>query len=87
MPRELDTPLAHAWKAQGLNGEQVADGTGISVTYLYEIARGDKNPSMKTAIRLSQFLKRPLQELFPHLFLPTGTHLAELRDSKHAATG
>lgn len=68
MPKELKAPLALAWKSEGLTGEELANKAGISTTFLYEIARGDKNPSMKTAIKISRILGRPLQELFPHLF-------------------
>jgi len=71
MPRELDTPIAHAYRAVGMNAEEVAEQLGISPTYMYEIARQSKLPSVRLLGDLCRVLRKTPQELLPDIFLPT----------------
>jgi len=68
MPRRLESPLARAWRAKGLNATRVAEELGLSPTHVYDIAAGRKRPSTKLLAELCQFFDMQPQELFPELF-------------------
>jgi len=49
----LGQAVREARKAQGLTQKQVAERTGIHVTYISDIERGARNPSWKTIASLA----------------------------------
>lgn len=85
MPRNPKTALSRIWQKRGLTGAEVASSCGITETYLYEIARGAKNPSMDVAAALSELLQAPVEDLFPFAFSKRKAEL--LRNEQAAATG
>lgn len=51
--------LRKARKLSKLSARQVTERVGISMTFIYEIERGKKRPSLETVIKLSQLYKDP----------------------------
>lgn len=68
MARRLQSPLARAWRAKGMNAPQLAEKLGLSPTHVYDLAAGRRRPSAKVLAQLCQFFGMPPQELFPDLF-------------------
>lgn len=51
-------------KFKNISFKELADKTSISLTYIYELARGKKsNPSMETLLKLSEALEVSVSEL------------------------
>ena len=46
--------------AKGINPEDVARETGLSLGYIYKLRRGDQVPSMKTARKLCRAIGAPI---------------------------
>ena len=85
MPRYLTTPFALAYKAKGIKAEEVAKQLGLSRTYIFQIASGQRTPSLKTAARLSVLLDAPVQDLFPDIFLAAEQQKATVRKGSGVA--
>ena len=61
---EFGDHLRSLRKKAGLTQEEIADRTGIHVTYLSGVERGLRNPSIRNVRRLAQALRMPTKELF-----------------------
>lgn len=48
----------------GMTQEELADKSGIHVTYLSGVERGLRNPSIRNVRRLAQALELPTKQLF-----------------------
>lgn len=55
------------------NQTDVATELGIAQQYLSEIERQNKTPSAKLMNRISLYYGKPVQSLFPDVFLQTNT--------------
>lgn len=51
-------------KEKGLTQEEIAKNTGINRSYYGLIENGNRNPSLKIAIRIAGFLNVQLKEIF-----------------------
>ena len=51
-------------KEKGLTQEEIARNTGINRSYYGLIENGNRNPSLKVAIRIAGFLNVKLKEIF-----------------------
>lgn len=54
-------------KKQRLTHKAVASAAGISRSYYGHIENGIRNPSYKVASRIADFLKYPIEDLFPDM--------------------
>lgn len=56
--------------ARGVNRTQVdvANSIGISQKYLSKLELGQRNPSLKVALKLSRYYKIGIETLFPDIF-------------------
>ena len=52
---------------EDLNLMKMAEDTGISVSHLSRIFRGNRTPSLKMASRIADHLKCSLDNLFAHI--------------------
>lgn len=59
------TALALAIEASGHKPEYVAALSGVPIGSVQGYISGNHEPKVSAAIRLSRFLKRPIEELFP----------------------
>ena len=50
------TPFAKAMDDSGMKAEEIAYRTGVSVSYLYKLRRGEQRPSLDVAERLAGLL-------------------------------
>lgn len=50
--------------------QEIADNLGISQKYISKLERGQRNPSMKLACKISKYYGISLKRLFPDFFLP-----------------
>lgn len=50
-------------ESQGLSQEKLADLCGVHRTYIGGIERGERNPTLKTMIKISNALGVPLSEM------------------------
>ena len=53
-------------KAKGLTIEQLAEQLGLSATFLGDVERGDKAPSLQTIQKIITVLDVSADSLFPH---------------------
>lgn len=67
------------------NQADVAAELGIAQQYLSEIERQNKTPSAKLMNRMSLYYGRPVQSLFPDIFLQTNTTNRGIEDQKEAS--
>lgn len=49
-----------ARKAAGLNGQELASRIGMSQSYISEIERGNRNPSLPTLFKIAKTLDKPI---------------------------
>lgn len=63
--QKLGQRVRIARKAARLNGQQLAEMIGISQSYISEIERGNRNPSLPTLIRIAKALQRPISYFLP----------------------
>ena len=77
--RELKTTLGVAIKTErsvlGISQEQLAERAGLHRTYVSDVERGARNPSIATVERLAEALELPLSALFDR-----ASHGRESRD-------
>lgn len=50
-----------------------ASELGISQKYLSKLELGQRTPSLKVAIKISDYYKKSVEELFPDIFLQNNT--------------
>lgn len=55
--------IRRARTGQGWSQEELAEHADLDRSYLSAIERGERNPSVMTAVRISQALRVPLSEL------------------------
>lgn len=48
----------------------VAKKLGITQKYLSKLELGQRNPSIKVAVKISNYYNKPLKTLFPDIFCP-----------------
>lgn len=48
---------------KGLKQKFVAQGIGVTTTYLSQILNGSRNPSVEVAIKVARFLDVPLEKI------------------------
>lgn len=48
---------------KGLKQKFVAQGIGVTTTYLSQILNGSRNPSVEVAIKVARFLNVPLEKI------------------------
>lgn len=71
MAVSLDSsPIAQAWRELGLTAEEVSNALNVHRSFIYDVAKRIKNPSLETAADLCRVLKKQPHELFPDLFAP-----------------
>ncbi len=63
--KEFGTHLRKLRLKQGLTQEQLADKAGMHFTYIGQIERGVRNPSLVNLQKLAKALKVDSGELFP----------------------
>ena len=51
----------------GLSQEVLAERAGIHTTYVGQLERGEKNPTVDTVMKLSHGLDVPIEQMFVHL--------------------
>jgi transcriptional regulator with XRE-family HTH domain len=56
----------------GMTQEELADKSGIHVTYLSGVERGLRNPSIRNVRRLAQALELPTKQLFSFKDIASG---------------
>lgn len=85
--RPGDPPLTRRWKELKMTADEVAEEVGVHRSFVYDVARGVKRPSLKTAAKFSRVLRKPVQELFPDIFLPSDSTDSgtEVRTSHHSS--
>lgn len=59
----LGEAVRHARKEQRLSQEGLAGESGINLTYMGEIERGEKMPSLETLVKVARGLKLSASEL------------------------
>lgn len=62
---QLGQRVRFARKAARLNGQQLAKMIGMSQSYISEIERGNRNPSLPTLMRIAEVLERPISYFLP----------------------
>lgn len=60
----LTNRVRNVRKEQHLSQEQLAQLAGVSRQTIWEIERGEGNPSVRVALQLCRALQKPLEELF-----------------------
>lgn len=68
MGRQKEDPLFNRIEpsriAKGLSRQQLADAVGVHYQTIGYLERGEYSPSLTLALRLSEVLDRPVEELF-----------------------
>ena len=68
MGRQKEDPLFNRIEptriAKGLSRQQLADAVGVHYQTIGYLERGEYSPSLTLALRLSEALSRPVEELF-----------------------
>ena len=68
MGRQKEDPLFNRIEplrtASGLSRQQLADAVGVHYQTIGYLERGEYSPSLTLALRLSEALGRPVEELF-----------------------
>ncbi|MFV0239534.1 MAG: helix-turn-helix transcriptional regulator [Lacrimispora sphenoides] len=49
---------------------EVAYDIGVTQKYISKLELGHRNPSLKIASKISKYYKKPIEMLFPDIFLP-----------------
>ena len=56
-------------KKENISPENLANIVGVSVSMIYQVERGEKDPSLKVAQKISKALNRPTDKIFlGHLY-------------------
>ena len=64
---EIGNRIKAIRKRQGYSQEKLAELSGLNMSYIGQIERGDKNPSIETIYKLSKSLNIDMVELFENL--------------------
>jgi transcriptional regulator with XRE-family HTH domain len=67
MPKAKLTALDRAMAEKGMSVLSLANAIGKHPSLIYQIRRGEKVPSLETALRMSVALGRSVEELFGQL--------------------
>jgi len=62
---QLGREIQQARKRVGLTQEQLADKTGLSLTYIGYLEIGKKRPSLDTLIKIADILQTKVRDLIP----------------------
>lgn len=65
----MRTNLKNERLAKGFTQDQMADKLGISEVYVRKLEAGASNPSTEKAVEIAEYFKKPLDYLFPDIFL------------------
>lgn len=65
----MRTNLRKEREKLGLTQEQLANILEVSEVFVRKMEAGSSNPSSSTAVQLAEYFKRPLDYLFPDIFL------------------
>ena len=57
--------LRKARKSKNLTQEELADKAGLHFTYIGQIERGRRNPSLINIYRIQKALRIPISDIFP----------------------
>ena len=57
--------LRKARKSKNLTQEELADKAGLHFTYIGQIERGRRNPSLINIYRIQKALRLPISDIFP----------------------
>lgn len=63
------TKLKKARVKSGLSQRELADKLGIAEITVRQIENGNTDPGSKLAVKYANFFKKPLEQLFPDIFL------------------
>lgn len=80
----LADKLSQARKAAGLTLDQLADASGLSKTYLWELEHdkeGVKRPSADTLLKLASPLRTTIGEMLGRATIRVESHSVEISDS------
>lgn len=55
--------------ALDMSQAQVADELELSEVYVRKLEAGTRNPSITTMLKFEQLYRKPMQDLFPDIFL------------------
>ncbi|HTY60272.1 MAG TPA: helix-turn-helix domain-containing protein, partial [Bacteroidota bacterium] len=73
---KIQSPLGSALKrrrlALGLSQEELANRAGLHRTYITDVERGSRNPSLETIQKLARALEVPLSDVFLQIESGTG---------------
>ena len=62
----LGKNIARLRKQAGLTQEELADGTGLSLTFIGYLEIGQKRPALKTLNKIASVLRVKVRDLIPY---------------------
>jgi DNA-binding XRE family transcriptional regulator len=81
--RQLYNRIGVLRQERGITRKQLADNIGVNVQTIGYLERGEYNPSLDLAFRISEFFKLPVEMVFsPHPLSPLSEELYRRRDKE-----